>query len=99
MGYGFIRVWGRLPELAVYQVVYVRAVNCSVRRARVFICRNITRERGKGVSPPYQSPLSATKSPLCGALGLSRPASGRARYGFLPFSPSGRFPAACPGLP
>ncbi len=65
-----------------------------------FICHRRTRP-GWGRSPPRpQHPrLPLSPSPLRGPLGLPRPAPGRARYGFLPFSPSSRIPAACPGLP
>ncbi len=82
------------------------AILCRVElfrslRAAVRINSHRRTRPGWGRSPPRpQHPrLPLSPSPLRGPLGLPRPAPGRARYGFLPFSPSSRIPAACPGLP
>ena len=84
----------------------LRGLFCRVEsfrslRAAVLINSHRRTRPGWGRSPPRpQHPrLPLSPSPLRGTLGLPRPASGRARYGFLPFSPSSRIPAACPGLP
>ncbi|GEM_PF-6391816 len=55
--------------------------------------------QGGSPPPPWRPRLPRTSPPLRGALGLSRLASGRARYGILPFSPSSRIPTACPDQP
>ena len=72
----------------------------SLRAAVRFISHRRTRP-GWGRSPPRpQHPrLPLSPSPLRGPLGLPRPAPGRARYGFLPFSPSDGIHAVSPGLP
>ncbi len=92
---------GRVPFASGSGAILCRVELFRSLRAAVRInCHRRTRP-GWGRSPPRpQHPrLPLSPSPLRGPLGLPRPAPGRARYGFLPFSPSSRIPAACPGLP
>ena len=97
---------GAFRAVEGFRSLLQRGLFCRVEsfrslRAAVLINSNRRTRPGWGRSPPRpQHPrLPLSPSPLRGPLGLPRPAPGRARYGFLPFSPSSRIPAACPGLP